>query len=112
MESGSYSGTSATEEVRTKAQDTATNIVGQAQEVASSQANTQMTRAASMLDSVAQSIHSSSSSMRDQQPQIASFADQAAERVEQASGYLRQHDFKDVVNEVEGYARREPMIFL
>src|SRR3954464_6198183 len=112
MESGSYSGTSATEEVRTKAQDTATNLVDQAQQVASSQANSQMTRAASMLDTVAQSIQSSSQSMREQQPQIASVADQAAQRVEQASDYLRQHDFKDVVSEVEGYARREPMIFL
>jgi len=112
MDSGSYSGTSATEEVRNKAQDTASTIVDQAQQVASTQVNSQMTRAASMLDSVAQTIHSSSASMREQQPQIATVADQAAQRVEQVSDYLRQHDFQDVVSEVEGYARREPLIFL
>src|SRR3954454_8550106 len=112
MDSGSYSGTSATEEVRNKAQDTASTLVDQAQQVASTQVNSQMTRAASMLDSVAQSIHSSSSSMREQQPQIATVADQAAQRVEQVSDYLRQHDFQDVISEVEGYARREPLIFL
>ena len=70
------------DEVRQKAEETATTLVDQAQQVASVQANNQMTRAASLLDDVAQSLSETSSGMRDQQPQIASLADQAATRVE------------------------------
>ncbi len=103
---------SPTDDVRQKAEETASTLVDQAQQVASSQANTQLTRAASVLDSVAQSLHDTSGGMRDQQPQIASLADQAASRVEGFSSYLRDHDMNDVVRDAEDYARREPLIFL
>ena len=102
----------AAEDVRYKAEETASTLVDQAQQVASAQANSQMTRAASLLDGVAQSLYETSTSMREQQPQIASVADQAASRVEGFSSYLRDHDMNDVVRDAESYARREPLIFL
>jgi ElaB/YqjD/DUF883 family membrane-anchored ribosome-binding protein len=101
-----------TDEVRQKAEETAQTLASQAQEVASTQANAQMTRAASLLNGVAQSIHQTGDSMRDEQPQIASIADQAATRVEGISDYLRNRDFNDVVRDAESYARREPLLFL
>jgi ElaB/YqjD/DUF883 family membrane-anchored ribosome-binding protein len=104
--------TNATEDVKYKAEETASTLVDQAQQVASAQANTQMTRAASLLDGVAQSLYETSTNMREQQPQIASVADQAASRVEGFSSYLRDHDMNDVVRDAESYARREPLIFL
>jgi len=104
--------TSATDEVRNKAEETASTLVDQAQQVASAQANSQMTRAASLLDGVAQSLYETGTNMRDQQPQIASVADQAASRVEGFSSYLRDHDMNDVVRDAESYARREPLVFL
>jgi len=103
---------STTDEVRNKAEETASPLVDQAQQVASAQANSQMTRAASLLDGVAQSLYETSTNMRDQQPQIASVADQAASRVEDFSSYLRDHDMNDVVRDAESYARREPLVFL
>jgi ElaB/YqjD/DUF883 family membrane-anchored ribosome-binding protein len=102
----------AAEDVRYKAEETASTLVDQAQQVASAQANSQMTRAASLLDGVAQSLYETRTSMREQQPQIASVADQAASRVEGFSSYLRDHDMNDVVRDAESYARREPLIFL
>jgi ElaB/YqjD/DUF883 family membrane-anchored ribosome-binding protein len=107
-----YSEQSSTpDDVRNKAEETASTLVDQAQQVASAQANSQMTRAASLLDGVAESLHQTSTSMRDQQPQIASVADQAASRVEGFSSYLREHDMNDVVRDAESYARREPLVF-
>ena len=103
---------SSASDVQDKAEETASTLVDQAQQVASTQANSQMTRAASVLDGVAQSLYETSTNMRDEQPQIASVADQAASRVEGFSSYLRDHDMNDVVRDAEGYARREPLIFL
>lgn len=100
------------DEVRQKAEQTAQTIAGQAQEVASTQASAQMTRAASLLEGVAQSIQQTGETMRGDQPQIASIADQAASRVEGISEYLRDRDFNDVVRDAESYARREPLLFL
>jgi len=103
---------STTEDVRNKAEETASALVDQAQQVAAVQANSQMTKAASLLDGVAQSLYETSTNMRDQQPQIASVADQAASRVEGFSSYLRDHDMNDVVRDAESYARREPLVFI
>lgn len=112
MQSDTYSTTPATDEVRDKAQQTASTLVDQAQQVATTQAKSQMTRAADTLETVASSIRQSTSSMREQQPQIATVADQAAARVDDASRYLREHDLNDVVRVAEDYARREPLMFL
>ena len=109
---GTYGGQSPTDDVRNKAEETASTLVDQASQVASTQANNQMTRAASMLDGVAQSLYETSTNIREQQPQIASVADQAASRVEGFSSYLRDHDMNDVVRDAESYARREPLVFL
>ena len=103
---------SPTGEVADKAQETASTLVTQAQELASTQANTQMTRAADTLSSVSQTLQQSASDMGEQQPQVAQLATQAAERIDQASNYLREHDLRDIVSEAESYARREPLVFL
>jgi len=99
-------------DVRAKAQDTASTLVDQAQQVATTQVATQQERVASTLDSVAESLRQTGSSMRDGQPQIAGLTDEAARRVENASNYLREHDLNDLVRETERFARREPLLFL
>jgi ElaB/YqjD/DUF883 family membrane-anchored ribosome-binding protein len=117
MEADSYTNTSEvggspTEDVRQKAEETASTLVDQAQKVASVQANSQMNNAASMLDSVARTLYETGSGIRDQQPQVATIADQAAARVEGLSGYLRDHDLDDAFRDTEDYARRQPLVFL
>jgi ElaB/YqjD/DUF883 family membrane-anchored ribosome-binding protein len=108
---GNNQGTSQ-EDVAHKAQETASNLVSQAQEVASSQASNQMTRAADALESVARTLHESGSGVRDQQPQVAQVADRAAERIDQASQYLRERELSDLIADAESYARREPLLVL
>jgi ElaB/YqjD/DUF883 family membrane-anchored ribosome-binding protein len=99
-------------DVKQKAEETASTIATQAQQVATTQLNSQKERAASTLDAVAQSLSQASDSMRDQQPQIASIADQAVTRINDASTYVREHDLRDFVSETEQFARREPLMFL
>ena len=99
-------------DVRQKVEETASTLVDQATQVASTQAKTQKERAASTLDAVAKSLYETGSGMREQQPQLASLADQAASRVVDASAYLREHEVRDLVREAENFARREPVLFL
>lgn len=99
-------------DVRQKVEETASTLVDQAQQVATTQVTSQKERAATALDAVAKTLYESSSSMREGQPQIASLADGAASRVVDASAYLREHDLRDLASEAENLARREPVLFL
>lgn len=99
-------------DVKQKVEETASTLVDQAQQVASTQAKTQKERAASTLDAVAKSLYETGTGMREQQPQLASLADQAASRVVDASAYLREHEVRDLVHEAESFAKREPVLFL
>jgi ElaB/YqjD/DUF883 family membrane-anchored ribosome-binding protein len=107
-----YSESTAGQDVRQKAEETASTLVDQAQQVAQTTATTQKERAAETLGALAQTLRESGSSMREQQPQIASIADQAAQRVEGISTYVRDHDVSELVGEAERFARREPLIFV
>lgn len=107
-----YSESTEGQDVRQKAEETASTLVDQAQQVAQTTASTQKERAAETLGALAQTLRESGSSMREQQPQIASFADQAAQRVEGISTYVREHDVNELVGEAERFARREPLIFV
>ena len=89
-------------------QEAASGIVDQAARTAEAQASTTMTKAGDTLDQVAQAIREAGNGMREQQPQIAGFVDTAAQRVEDASGYLRQHDAGEVVDNVQRWARQQP----
>lgn len=100
------------QDVRQKAEQTASTLVDQASQVAQTQVTTQKDRAAETLGFVAQSIRDAGSGMREQQPQIASLAEQAAGRVEDVSSYIRDHEVGDLIGETERLARREPLLFL
>jgi hypothetical protein len=46
------------------------------------------------------------------QGSVAGYADQAADQVERFSGYLRETDVDEIMDEVRGFARRRPGVFL
>lgn len=87
-------------------------IAEQAQQTAETKISSQKERAASTLETVANTLRESGQNIRDEQPQIASLTDEAARRVEDISSYVREHDIRDFVNEAERFARREPLLFL
>ncbi|HYP42037.1 MAG TPA: hypothetical protein VEX13_16905 [Chloroflexia bacterium] len=121
--SGDESGTEAQSVVQ-QAQETAEQVIGQAQETAGkvvdqvrgtaeSQLTSQKDRAAETAGTVAQAIRSAGEQLKGQdQSGFAQYADMAAERVEQFSNYLQSRDLREIVVEVEHFARRQPILFL
>jgi hypothetical protein len=94
-------------------QETAGQVAEQAKQQALTQIGTQKEHAAGSLDAVAQALRQSGDHLRDQQQEpLANLAGAAAGRVEQFSGYLRNTDAKDMLRDVEGFARRQPAAFL
>ncbi len=49
---------------------------------------------------------------RQGQGPVADYTDQAAEQIERFSGYLRDTDVEEIVDEARGFARRRPALFL
>jgi len=94
-------------------QETAGQVTEQAKQQALTQLGTQKEHAAGSLDAVAQALRQSGDQLRTkQQEPLADLAGTAAERVERLSGYLRHTDVKEMVRDVEGFARRQPAAFL
>jgi hypothetical protein len=50
--------------------------------------------------------------MQTDQPQIAEFASTAADRAEDLARYLRETDVREMIGNVENFARRQPLLFL
>ena len=100
------------QDLRLKAQETATTVVEEAQHVVETKASSQKDRAADTMEAVARTLRDAGSGLREEQPQIASFADEAATRMAGISTYVREHEVRDLVGEAEQFARREPLIFL
>jgi hypothetical protein len=107
-----------------RAQQTASPLVeqvqdkaGQAMDVAKQQTTSRLAEqkdhAAESLGAIADALRQSGQRLREQnQGAVAPYAERAAAGIERASGYLRQRDVNQIVTEVEGYARRQPAVFL
>lgn len=97
--------------------DQAQQVAGQVMESARVQTTNRLSMAkdqlATTIDAVAQAMRQSSQGLRDQdQGAVAGYAGQAADRLEEVAAYLRQRDVPDLVDEVEGVARRQPTLFV
>ena len=117
------------ESIKESAKDTAKGLydqakgtAGQAYGVAAKKAEStieeQKSNLASGLTSVADSLHQVSENLRgsDEQNQIAEvtakYGDQLAQQIEQISGYFETRDPREMLRDVEGFARRNPEIFI
>ncbi len=103
-------------EIADQARQTADNVVGAVQQQAVSRLDKQKEHAAEELASVAGTVRQMGDQLK--QPEhgavaqyAAHYGDVAADQLQQISGYLRQHDVKQLVREVESFARREPLLF-
>jgi len=96
-----------------QAKQTTGEVVDQAKQQATSLVAAQKDRAATSLGDVAQALrHTSEQLQGPEQEFIHQYVDKAADRVEHLSDYLRSRDVRDIVSEVEQYARRQPVLFL
>jgi len=93
-------------------QQAATGIVDKAGRTAERQASVSMSRAGDTLESVARAVRQSGTQLRSERPEFADVAELAARRVEDASTYLRTHDAREVLDEAERIARRQPALVI
>jgi hypothetical protein len=107
-----------TQEVVHITQQKAGEAMGQAGEQIKSRLEETKSSAADNLSGMADAIRSSSQHIRERPDaapvaqKVAGFADSAAEAVQHVSQYLREKNVDEVVTEVEGFARRQPAVFL
>ena len=92
--------------------DAAGGIAEQATSVAEQHASSTMTQVGDTIEQVARAVRSTAEQLRNDQPQIANFVDTAAERAEGAAQFLRQHEARDVLNEAQDFARRQPAVVI
>jgi hypothetical protein len=116
--SASGSGLPDPKEILKQAKDTAGQAYEKVTEQASSTIITQKDNLAHGLSSVADGIRQMGESLRgaEQQTPIAGFTakygDSLAQQVENVSNYLEKKDIRDLVRDVEVFARRNPAVFI
>lgn len=97
--------------------DQAQQVAGQVMDTAKAQTTNRLStgkdQVATTVGAVAQAVRQSSQGLREQdQGAVAGYVEQAADRLDGAAEYLRQRDVPQLVDEVEGFARRQPAMFL
>jgi hypothetical protein len=98
-------------EVKDQVVDQAKDTFRRARDSASSSLSSSRSETADRIDGIASAFRRTSDSLRSEnQERVASLTDTLAEQVERLSSYLRDHDLKDVRNDVESLARRQPAV--
>ena len=90
----------------------ASHLVERGADLGFKQADRGLDQAASGVETVADSIRRVSADMETEQPQIAELASTAADQAESIASYLRENDVRQIVGNVENFARRQPLLFL
>ena len=113
---GSSTGTASTEhplaETGKEAGQKAGHLIERTADIGIQQADRGLNQAAHGVESVAQTIRRLSTDMETEQPQVADFATTAADRAEDFAQYLRETDARQIIGNVENFARRQPLLFL
>jgi len=93
-------------------QEAASDIADSAGQAAQTQASAAMQRAGETLEQVATAVRDASNQMRSDQPQIAGIAETAAQRIDQLATYVRERDARELMDDAEQFARRQPAIVI
>jgi hypothetical protein len=97
------------DQAKEKAGDLAEQAKGKAQDALSEQKE----RATGALGGVADALHATSDTLREnEQDAFAQYAAMAAEQVERFTHAIRERSVGDLLDQAEGFARREPGLFL
>ena len=96
-----------------RARQQAGQLANRGGEQVKSQLGSQKHQASQRLVPVQSALRETAHQLRSQgQGPIAQYADRASDQVERFSGYLRETDVDEIVEEVRGVARRRPALFL
>jgi len=106
-------GGSVVDQTKDKVQELASQAQDKAGQQLQSGVSKGKKRAADALGAVAQSLLFSSQQLREQDRNaVGGAVEKAANRVENWANYMRNTDAREMADRVEGFARREPAIFL
>lgn len=88
-------------------------LLDQVRDQMKSRASGQKEQATGGLATIAQALRQTGQQLQEQsQTTVGQFADRAAEPVETLAGYLRDRNVDQLIGEAEGFARRQPALFL
>ena len=110
------SGGQVTEQAKQQGQQLAqqaSELANRGGEQLKSQLETQKHQAAQRMMPVQMALRETALQLRRQgQGPVAEYADKASDQVERFSGYLRETEVEEITEEVRGFARRRPGLFL
>jgi hypothetical protein len=96
-----------------QARQQASNLASRTTEQAKSQLANQKHNASQRLTPIQSALRESAQQLRNQgQGQVGDYAEKAADQVQRFSTYLRQTEVDEIMEEVRGFARRRPGLFL
>ena len=96
-----------------KATEGAREVASQAQSQARTRLEQGKQEAATTLSSVASTLLQSGMQLRDgEQGMAGEYVERAARQIERAANYVQNADLRQMVNEVEDFARRRPAVFV
>jgi hypothetical protein len=118
--SGTQGGNQVTEQAKQQSQQLAhqarqqaSNLASRTTEQAKSQLANQKHNASQRMVPIQSALRESAQQLRNQgQGSVADYAEKAADQVERFSTYLRQTEVDEIMEEVRGFARRRPGLFL
>ena len=101
------------QDVAQQTKEQARELADQAQTQAKSAVASRKNQAVNELGSVAQAFRQSSNQLRQQdQDALAQYTDQVAHQLDRVTGYLDDRGVDDLLEDVEGFARRQPEVFI
>ena len=102
-----------TQQLGQQARQRAGQLANRGSEQVKSQLGSQKHQASQRMVPVQTALRETAHQLRSQgQGPMAEYAEKASDQVERFSGYLRETDVDEIINEVRGVARRRPALFL
>ena len=98
------------QQIEDKAREAGTRVLDAAKDRARSLFEEQQLRAADQVGSVARALHQAASQLNDEN--ASSYVSHAADQVDRFADTLRSHDFDDLIDQTERFARRQPELFI
>jgi hypothetical protein len=95
------------------AKESARHLGDQMRDAMASLIEEQKERMAAAVQGLAETLRQTADTLeRDAKPAAAQYADQAAAQIDRLSARVRQQHWQDMVAQLEGFARRQPQLFL
>jgi hypothetical protein len=90
---------------------TASGLADQAKDKVESAVNDKKSAGADYIGSIASAVHRAAGEIGNEVPQAGQYIHQAADRLDDVAAAVREKNVRELVGEVEGFARQQPMLF-